>query len=90
MAATTKRPVTEDITEKLDDYGGIFIMEAIIVSCIQARYWQKEVEITLKSTVTAVLFPFAYVSLVFLCVAISLLAAHLMSTTKESKNVMNC
>lgn len=24
MAATTKRPVTEDITEKLDDYGGNF------------------------------------------------------------------
>ena len=31
------------------------------------------------------LFPFAYVSLVFLCVAISLLAAHLMSTTKVNK-----
>lgn len=86
MAATTKRPVTEDITEKLDDYGGNFHYGSnhsiLYTSPVLAK---KEVEITLKSTVTAVLFPFAYVSLVFLCVAISLLAAHLMSTTKESK-----
>ena len=86
MTAATKRPVAGDITEKLDDCGGNFHYGSnhsiLYTSPVLAK---KEVEITLKSTVTAVLFPFAYVSLVFLCVAISLLAAHLMSTTKINK-----
>ena len=86
LTAMTREPVTEDITDRFDDDSGNFRYGSnhsiLYTSPVLAK---KEVEISLKSTVTAVLFPFAYVSLIFLCVAISLLAAHLMSTTKTNK-----
>lgn len=86
LTAMTRKPVTEDITDRFDDDSGNFRYGSnhsiLYTSPVLAK---KEVEISLKSTVTAVLFPFAYVSLIFLCVAISLLAAHLMSTTKTNK-----
>lgn len=93
MTAITKKPVSSNISEKLTDstnntgefrYGSNHSI--LYTSPILAK---KEIEITLKSTVTAVLFPFAYVSLVFLCVAISLLAAHLMSTTDTNRKRYN-
>lgn len=90
MTVTTQKPVSEAISEQLDaassgndgfHYGSNHSI--LYTSPILAK---KEIEVTLKSTVTAVLFPFAYVSLVFLCVAISLLAAHLISTAEVNRS----
>ena len=89
MAAMTQKPVTEAISEKLDAVSsgnsGFYYGSNHSILYTSPILAKKEIEVTLKSTVTAVLFPFAYVSLVFLCVAISLLAAHLISTAEANR-----
>ncbi len=90
MTAMSSKPLTEEISEKLENLssgdGGFKYGSNHSVLYTSPILAKKEIEITLKSTVTAVLFPFAYVSLVFLCVAMSILATHLISTAGINKH----
>lgn len=89
MVANTKYCVDSRITEQIEDLGKDTFNfyygsnhSILYTSPILAK---KEIEITLKSMLTALLFPFAYVSFVFLCIALAILSIHIVSCLKKNK-----
>lgn len=90
LAASTIKQSTEEVFDKLDAVSigndelcwgsnhSILYVSPILLN--------KQIEIELKSTLVPVIFAFSYVSIVFLCVAISILASHLVSISESDRN----
>lgn len=90
FVGNTDDEVTYEVTQQLEELGkdtsGFRYGSNHSILYTSPILAKKEIEITLKSTITAVLFPFAYVSFVFLCIALAILSIHMMSSAEKNKN----
>lgn len=89
FAASVKKQVSETVFDKLDDASsgndGLCWGSNHSILYVSPILIKNQVETELKATLVPFIFAFAYVSIVFLCVAISLLASHLISTSKSNR-----
>lgn len=90
LAASTKKQATGAVFDKLDHASsgndGLCWGSNHSILYVSPILLKKQVETELKATLVPFIFAFAYVSIVFLCVAISFLASHLISTSESNKN----
>lgn len=89
FAASTKKPAAGTVFDKLDDASsgndGLYWGSNHSILYVSPILLKKQVETELKATLVPFIFAFAYVSIVFLCVAISFLASHLISTSESNR-----
>lgn len=89
FAASIKKQAAGTVFDKLDDASsgndGLYWGSNHSILYVSPILLKKQVETELKATLVPFIFAFAYVSIVFLCVAISFLASHLISTSESNR-----